>query len=444
MQTGGGIYYRGDSLFVNKIFSKMRFLTKGSYSLIFQSDVSEMPFISTNLKTFGKNPREVLVKIGVLHTQINVEFSVYAPNTKQFAHKIFSQSEKTFENEVFCQNDCYKLSNQYLQQLCPNIVYSGFYPTKEFIKNSGLNITQTGSSSAVPPYLSVIIMEMIDDSVSMQNYTLKNYDKSPEEIKKCVLFQNMARYSVLELAMTTGYIHRDLGLPNLLIAPNYTGYFVGDVDSTSIVGRPIIIDFSSAIKIRGLAEEISTILQSGSETRFTDALIAIGKQEKLHNAVSAMSMRYDNWEYFGPGGMSGYGWIFNPNFFRTEDKNDTLEMKIKKTNDLLANLHAQKIRANAQTTLKYEVDGKEINVDFPVTDEEALVKQLFPSNDLQIYRTDNAAYRRETDKTDFDVVSIDDVNDLFRDYWTNAGGRTRKKYRKRKNKRARKSRRQRK
>lgn len=420
-QLGGGVYYRGDGFLIRKFINKkninenMEFFAKGSYSLVFVNNVSYMPFVSTGLKTFGKNTKQILIKIGVIHEKPDVEFNIYSKTTKQFSKKIFSQTNDLFVGEVEHQKECYKMTNEYLEELCPNIIHAGGFPVDKFEKAFDFSV-ESVKLKKKPTMMSVIIMELVDDSVPMIRFALYNYDKTQEQIAKCILFHNMARYAVIELAMTTGYVHRDLGLPNILIVPNYAGYYVGTSDSQSYVGRPIIIDFSSAIEIHNLKNEIAEILQGDSSTKFTDALIAIAKIEKSKIFNKHMIFRYDNWEYVGPQGMSGFGWMFNPEFYRTEDKTDDLTTKIEKTNAMLANIHQQRENAKKRTSMVY--DGATIN--FPISNVDKLVDELFPFNDLQVYRPDDMPYKKEDD-TDFDVVTIDDPDKLFYDFWKEEG-----------------------
>ncbi len=70
-QLGGGVYYRGDNFDLNIIktlLSKGEFIeAAGSFSFILKCDVSEMQFITTDLKKFGQNPKKILIKLGIVY-----------------------------------------------------------------------------------------------------------------------------------------------------------------------------------------------------------------------------------------------------------------------------------------------------------------------------------------------------------------------------------------
>jgi hypothetical protein len=204
----------------------------------------------------------------------------------------------------------------------------------------------------------------------MSNYKLDNYDDSKKNIEMKLRFHNMARYAVIEYALMTGCVHGDLGLPNILISPGYTGYYVGDSEP-SLVGRPAIIDFGNANSIPNLKEEILEILESKSPTKFTDALNKIRDAELLSNPDN--ELRYE-WNYSNTKiGLTGYGWIFNPEFFKTEEKTDILETKIAKTNEMLSIIHAQREIAKRNPI----VIGR-TTYNIPIDNEEQFVNNLFP------------------------------------------------------------------
>ncbi len=317
-QSGGGVYFRHDELdskniehfFFKLLSSHAQLLSIGSYSLIYVCDSTNMPFISTDLNTFGRNPTKVLLKAGIIYEIDNFEFGI-------MGKKIFSQTQEQFDNEIRSQNECYEKTCGYLQPLCPNILTSMvFSPTSKI--HSYFRITHKSST----PKLSLIAMECINESEPMTKFAINSYDTDRNVILQKLAYHNMARYAVIELALTTSYIHRDLGLPNILISPNYTKYY------NTIKGRASIIDFSVAKKIDGLSERIATIIDGDSPTKFVDALIAIADEEKKYLSVPQQKMRYDNWEYNGPGEISGYGWIFTPKFFAVDNKKNSIDKQI--------------------------------------------------------------------------------------------------------------------
>jgi len=411
-QLGGGVYYRGENLdkILDQILQPSSFFINGSFSLIFKCDVSKMPFIETNLNEFGKKPGKLLIKLGVIYESYGTEFTVskFNNNNKRLFRKdIFSQTKEDFDNEVSRQNECYNVTSKYLQGLCPNIIYSNLinvdsFKHFKFEKKNNLII----NPEINPMQISVIIMENMNDSYSMDFYMLQKYDNKPEEIEKRVIFHNMARYAIIEYALMTGCVHRDLGLKNILMSPEHVAYYVGDSENVSLVGRPSLIDFSSAKFILGLKEKISTILQSESETKFTDALIEIGNIEKSLLQYPIMQIRYNDWEYSGANQMSGYGWVFEPKFWKTTTKNDDLKTKIEKTNNMLSNIHTQ--RENSKKPKSFTFEKNQINL--PIEDENKFVDEIFP---IQILASPFEPYANNETDEDFVVKPIIDVDTLF-------------------------------
>ena len=385
-QLGGGVYYRGDNFDLNIIktlLSKGEFIeAAGSFSFILKCDVSEMQFITTDLKNFGQNPKKLLIKLGIVYEGVKPEYFkitklVQRQKVYEQTKSVISQTKSDFNKEVLKQIECYEMTSKSLQALCPNIIYSNSHDL-DFFRDLNFKVDKISKNKVAMDkvMVSVIIMEILDNFESMSDYKLDNYDDTKENIETKVRFHNMARYAVIEYALMTGCVHGDLGLPNILISPEYTGYYLGD-SKPSLVGRPAIIDFGNAQFIPNLKEEIFSILESKSPTKFTDALSMIRDAELSFNPDN--EIRYD-WNYSNTKiGLTGYGWIYNPEFFKTGDKSDNLETKIRNTNKMLSIIHGQREIAKrnpiaiGRTTYNIPIDNEEqfVNNLFPVQEEKS-------------------------------------------------------------------------
>jgi len=296
--------------------------------------------------------------------------------------RVVSQTDSDFKSEVLMQTKCYEITSKSLQALCPNIIYSNSHDLK-FFRDLNFIVDEISENNVVMEEVkvSVIIMELLDDFESMNNYELDNYGDTKENIETKVRFHNMARYAVIEYALMTGCIHRDLGVRNILISPEYTGYYVGDSEP-SLVGRPAIIDFGYAEFIPNLKEEIISILENESSTKFTDALDKIGTIELSINKYN--TMRYaSNYRFLE---FSGFGWIFNRKFFKTENESDNLKTKIKKTNEMLSMIHAQR-----EIAKRNPIAIERTTYNIPIDNEEQFVNNLFP---MQEEKSTNVPMRR--------------------------------------------------
>jgi hypothetical protein len=156
-----------------------------------------------------------------------------------------------FQNEVNVQTDVYLKTIEYMQPLCPGIVYANIlnrFTGKEILgkliskSDSHLQRLFTSLGDNLEDHiglsLGVIGMQFVNNSS-----TLSSAEKNEEDMQSKLFLTNMGRYVLLKLALDTGYNHNDFHKNNILIEIGNNIYFDG------LENRPFVIDFGRATKL---------------------------------------------------------------------------------------------------------------------------------------------------------------------------------------------------
>jgi len=210
-----------------------------------------------------------------------------------------------FTNEVNKQTDIFLRSMEYLQPLCPAIIYSKMLSTKEDkkkITDTLLRINPELGLTEIPYHgmsyklnnkslvnnssikIGVIAMECATGYDSLYNII-----SSKISTEQKIQYINFGLFIVLKLALDMGYSHADFHSGNIMINPRLN-YFEG------IQGRPMIIDFGYTTKIpKPDMDIIKEFVKNG------DYIRALKQLCKVHRADED-TPDYPPWANF-------YGWI---------------------------------------------------------------------------------------------------------------------------------------
>lgn len=212
--------------------------------------------------------------------------------------KITTCEMQSFINEVNIQTDIFLKTMNYLQPICPAIVYSGIIinTSDEFqtlldkmIAGSNVVGSRTRTRELLTGInkhrnnfqnLGLIAMEFANDCVLL--YSMRSSMLKPQ----FEYYKNMAMYLLLKLAIDTGYTHGDFHPGNIFINQATTVYFSG------MQGGPLLIDFGQARKIPN--NRLQIIRDNYSAGNYVDAL----KQLCLINRADEVRM-LDHKSFYG-------------------------------------------------------------------------------------------------------------------------------------------------
>lgn len=252
-------------------------------------------------------------------------------------------NERDFINEVNLQCMFYLKSMEYLQPICPGIVFSNIYKeSKETEKllsilyeNADSEYTKSFLNNIIYKYLNkiyanltVIGMEYVETSEKAEtlwSYIIRYYDSNQKnELKEQYeLYINMGRFIVLYLTLRTGYTHGDFHCSNIMINKNDTTYFQG------YNGSPVIIDFGYTQKLE--ESKFNEFFNLCEEKKYVEALRLLCSIDRTDGLV--MNKK----DY-----TKQYGWICG-NYNLLDEKQDTDEEYWNKTNLELENLFKSRV-----------------------------------------------------------------------------------------------------
>jgi hypothetical protein len=216
---------------------------------------------------------KLFVKIVPIYTdmtaRIQPSFSLLLPGMYDAA--ISSSLEVEFWNEVYLQSKIYKKTNEYLEPVCPPIVYSECLDNTssiEMLKKlfSLVDNASEHDMSDDPMFelynryyeknstlkLGIIGMGFTEGYISLYSMFRNNYPNITH-------YFDLAIYELLRL-YSAGYIHGDFSLANVMINTdyNYTG---------TNSGRAMLIDFGMTFKHKYKDRDIPIILQKMLDTK---------------------------------------------------------------------------------------------------------------------------------------------------------------------------------
>jgi len=247
-------------------------------------------------------------------------------------------NETEFINEVNSQCKIYLKTIDYLQPVCPGIVFSNIYTEyneilyllfglrnnaeDEFTKNF-LGEIYNKHGYKVYKNLTVIGMEYVETSEKAETLLkyLIEYDNSTKtnELKEQYeLYINMGRFIVLYLTLRTGYTHGDFHSANIMINKKDETYFKG------YKGSPVIIDFGHTQQLE--ESKLNEFRNLCEEEKYVEALRLLCSINRPDGLV--MNKK----EY-----TKQYGWICG-NYNLLEGKEVTDDGYWEKTNDELKKL----------------------------------------------------------------------------------------------------------
>jgi hypothetical protein len=227
------------------------------------------------LTTDNKNVvcSKIFVKIVPIYTdmdaRIQPSFSLLLPG--MYSASIYSNAEIDFWNEVYLQSKIYKKTNEFLEAVCPPIVYSECLDNASSIEMLKKLFSLVDNASE---------HDMSDDPMFelynryyMNNSTLKLgiigmgftegytslYSMFRSNYPNITRYFDLAIYELLRL-YSAGYIHGDFSLANVMINTdyNYTG---------TNSGRAMLIDFGMTFKHNYKDRDIPVILQKMLDTK---------------------------------------------------------------------------------------------------------------------------------------------------------------------------------
>ena len=195
-------------------------------------------------------------------TNLVVKFCIISNDSELYINNIYGKklhavSEENFQNEINVQTDIYLKTMKYLQSICPGIVYADIVKEIRDIKNILLLASDNGDkelqeamsnlymflkSNKGAVSLGIIGMELAGTGQTL--LSLDRYFTSARDFRRIRTLKNVARYTLLKMALDTEYNQNDFHTNNIIMisTPDY-------FDDGEFALRGIVIDYGRAVKI---------------------------------------------------------------------------------------------------------------------------------------------------------------------------------------------------
>jgi hypothetical protein len=289
--------------FINN--SDITYLSTGGNGLVFKvvirgSYVSDYRYIDPDL--FNEPVTELILKFSLMR---DFNPADYTPQDIAIMSEYEKDEIGNFRNEVNKQTDIFLRSMEYLQPLCPAIVYSKILstqPDKKKLIDTILRINASLRARGIPydsgsfklqnphlvnnPSIKIGVIAMECASGYNNLYSIKTSSISaPKKIE----YINFSLFIILKLALDIGYSHSDFHSGNIMINSGLN-YFEG------MQGRPMIIDFGYTTKIpKPDMDIIKEFVRNGDYIRALKQLCEVDRADEN-------KPNDPDWENF-------YGWI---------------------------------------------------------------------------------------------------------------------------------------
>jgi hypothetical protein len=243
-QKGGILIETNDEYAFGHFMSncKFEFFSKGVNGLIIVASLNEgvnSLYKHINLNNFGTQVKKLIIKLVFIYDDESNENinNIFINDDYEFDQS----SKQDFMNEVNIQTEIFLKTFEYLQPVCPAIVYSDIYnsESKALFRNIFLKIDMFGKK------LFAIILKQFGKEIKNIGLIAMEYAEDYKPLYKYPpnTFYNIGKYLLIDLALKTGYTHSDFHTNNILLNINGNNYF------KDIKGSPLIIDFGWAKKI---------------------------------------------------------------------------------------------------------------------------------------------------------------------------------------------------
>ena len=245
-QKGGILIETNDEYAFGHFMSncKFEFFSKGTNGLIIVASLNEgvnSLYKYINLHNFGTQVKKLIIKLVFIYNEDDIKNNNLDTIFINDDYEFDQTSKQDFMYEVNVQTEIFLKTFEYLQPLCPAIVYSDIYnnENRNLFKNIFLKIDMFGKK------LFAIILKKLGKEIKNIGLIAMEYAEDYKPIYKYASksLDNMAKYLLIDLALKTGYTHSDFHTNNILLNINGSNYFKDKK------GVPLIIDFGWAKKI---------------------------------------------------------------------------------------------------------------------------------------------------------------------------------------------------
>jgi hypothetical protein len=273
--------------------SQVKMMTSGANGIIFKltiNNIENSTYVSTNADTYGLKVNTLLLKLIFIKKEKDDDDHV---NINMGATKLEINLATTTEcyEEINIQKCIYSKTNDYLEPICPAIVFDELL-VNEVSKEQFLNNILNYASESDTQDLIVNIRAKISD-FNICIFAMEFADGyNILQTNDPYIYKEMSMFLLLELALKTGYLHGDIHRGNIMINKTSESYFKQS-SIYPIIGKPLLIDFGYAVKI---PQPIKRLIQELCDIEeYTKALNTLCKIPRKDGTLVSKYPAYYGW-----------------------------------------------------------------------------------------------------------------------------------------------------
>jgi hypothetical protein len=303
--------------------STIEYVSKGSNGVTFVATLKPgftSPYKSTDAETYGMDVEQLLLKLiffkgSNTSRSKRVRFS-FDYNNQFETVELLLADPSTFQEEIDIQNEVYANTMDYLEPICPAIVFSKMYKynsngviakllqsTVEF-SNTYYLLRSMNLSFNTFDSVGIIGMEFAKGYDTLHHWREKAKHENKKTFtsifsrvkpyhKQIQIYNNVGLYLILELALKTGYSHADFHGSNIMMRESTSSSYPYFLDGPSM--KPLFIDFGLSVRIPDKKyDNIKQLCKDGKYTAALKVLCTIPRKDK-HRIDTPVWERHYGW-----------------------------------------------------------------------------------------------------------------------------------------------------
>ena len=294
----GGVFAKEGDIDIFLENCKITYLSKGSFGIALVAESTSSPYLSVR-GGIEKQINKIIIKVCAINTEPFKITSRINGHNSTFS----TVHEKNFEREIEIQTEVFFRTCEYLDPICPSILYTEVkdspYDYKGKIRvETRLSQLLPKSNKTAQIYLKNIIDLLHEGRLSMYGMICMEYAEGYETLVKLKTLRPdkteklraIARHKLIEMSLKTQYTHSDFHENNILCNPE--------------TEEVLLIDFGLANKLSH--EEWVTLRYEYEEKQYFDALESIFYIDRRDLFV----LRHD---------LDSYGWLIGADLEENEE-----------------------------------------------------------------------------------------------------------------------------
>jgi serine/threonine protein kinase len=294
----GGVFAKEGDIDIFLKNCKITYLSKGSFGIALVAESTSSPYLSVR-GGIERQINKIIIKVCAINTEPFKITSRINGHNSTFS----TVHEKNFEREIEIQTEVFFRTCEYLDPICPSILYTEVkdsqydYKAKTRVETR-LSQLLPKSNEIAQIYLKNIIDLLDERRLSMYGIICMEYAEGYETLAKLKTLRpdkteklrDIARHKLIEMSLKTQYTHSDFHENNILCNPE--------------TEEVLLIDFGLSNKLSH--EEWVTLRYEYEEKQYFDALESIFYIDRRDLFV----LRHD---------LDSYGWLIGADLEENEE-----------------------------------------------------------------------------------------------------------------------------